>query len=127
MRRIVILDRLKALWNRLRKQEQTKTSHSIQSHLMCVPQNEHTTHTAYMGKILTRWSRLLRWLCCFCITIYQYCLSPFLLPLCRFHPTCSVYAKEAFTKYGVYKGTLLTLRRLLRCQPWGGSGYDPIR
>lgn len=75
---------------------------------------------------LSKWSRLLRWFCCLCITIYQYCLAPFLLPLCRFQPTCSCYAKEAFAKYGACKGVLLTLRRLLRCQPWGGSGYDPL-
>ena len=47
-------------------------------------------------------------------------------PTCRFTPTCSAYALEAITKYGPIKGGWLTLRRLLRCHPWGGSGYDPV-
>lgn len=45
---------------------------------------------------------------------------------CRFTPTCSNYAIEALEKYGTIKGIFLTLKRLLRCTPWGGSGYDPV-
>lgn len=45
---------------------------------------------------------------------------------CRFTPTCSNYAIEALEKYGTIKGILLTIKRLLRCTPWGGSGYDPV-
>lgn len=45
---------------------------------------------------------------------------------CRFTPTCSNYAMEALEKYGTIKGIFLTLKRLLRCTPWGGSGYDPV-
>ncbi|MFS8636540.1 MAG: membrane protein insertion efficiency factor YidD [Gemmatimonadota bacterium] len=47
-------------------------------------------------------------------------------PSCRFTPTCSAYAAEAIERYGAAKGTWLALRRLLRCHPFGGSGYDPV-
>lgn len=63
----------------------------------------------------------------FLIRFYQLCLSP-LKPAgtCRFTPTCSQYALEAFRKYGPIKGFWLSLKRILRCHPWGGSGYDPV-
>ncbi|WP_419241432.1 membrane protein insertion efficiency factor YidD [Cardinium endosymbiont of Nabis limbatus] len=64
--------------------------------------------------------------CCFAIGIYQHCMAPLLPPVCRFQPSCSHYARAAFAKYGIRKGVLLTLRRLLRCGPWGSSGYDPL-
>ncbi|WP_300750773.1 membrane protein insertion efficiency factor YidD [uncultured Alistipes sp.] len=60
------------------------------------------------------------------VKIYQYCISPFTPPSCRFTPTCSQYAVEALRKYGPFKGGWLTLKRLSRCHPWGGSGYDPV-
>lgn len=60
------------------------------------------------------------------ILFYRRCISPLLPPSCRFTPTCSQYAVEALQKYGPLKGTYLALRRLLRCHPWGGSGYDPV-
>ncbi len=69
---------------------------------------------------------LLRALVILPIRLYQYCLSPLLPPSCRFVPTCSAYAIEAITRHGVLRGGWLTLRRLARCHPWGGSGYDPI-
>ncbi len=47
-------------------------------------------------------------------------------PGCRYQPTCSRYTKEAIVKYGVFKGFLLGFKRFLRCNPWGGSGYDPV-
>ena len=62
----------------------------------------------------------------FLILFYQKCISPFTPPACRFTPTCSQYALEAFRKHGVFKGFYLSLRRILRCHPWGGSGYDPV-
>lgn len=46
--------------------------------------------------------------------------------LCRYTPTCSEYAKEAITRYGTIKGTWLSIKRILRCNPWGSSGYDPV-
>ena len=60
------------------------------------------------------------------IRFYQICISPLTPPSCRFTPTCSQYALEAFRKYGPFKGGWLALRRILRCHPGGGSGYDPV-
>ena len=59
------------------------------------------------------------------VKFYQRCISPFTPASCRYTPTCSQYALEALRKYGPLKGTWLTLKRLSRCHPWGGSGYDP--
>ncbi len=60
------------------------------------------------------------------IRAYQLCLSPYLGPSCRYLPTCSAYAAEAIAVHGVFKGLYYALRRILRCHPWGGSGYDPV-
>lgn len=60
------------------------------------------------------------------VRFYQYCISPFTPPACRYTPTCSQYAVEALRKHGPLKGSWLTIRRLARCHPWGGSGYDPV-
>ena len=60
------------------------------------------------------------------IKFYQLCISPLKPPTCRFTPTCSQYALEAFRKYGPIKGFWLSLKRILRCHPWGGNGYDPV-
>lgn len=60
------------------------------------------------------------------IALYRLLLSPLLGTACRFAPTCSAYAAEALERHGAAKGGLLALRRLLRCHPWGGSGYDPV-
>jgi putative membrane protein insertion efficiency factor len=60
------------------------------------------------------------------IKLYKITLSPFIGGACRFLPTCSDYAIEAFQKHGPFKGFKLTLKRLLSCHPWGGSGYDPV-
>jgi putative membrane protein insertion efficiency factor len=60
------------------------------------------------------------------IWIYQRLISPLLGAKCRFTPTCSHYAVEAIKKYGVFKGFWLAVKRISRCHPWGGSGYDPV-
>lgn len=60
------------------------------------------------------------------IRIYQVTLSPFLGKSCRYTPTCSNYGIEAIRKYGAIKGGWLTIKRILSCNPWGGSGYDPV-
>ena len=60
------------------------------------------------------------------IRLYQWCVSPFLPNSCRFTPTCSQYGIEAVEKHGIIKGGFLLFKRLLRCNPWGGHGYDPV-
>jgi len=52
--------------------------------------------------------------------------SAVLPPSCRYLPSCSAYAIEALERHGAFRGGWLTLKRLLRCQPWGGSGFDPV-
>ncbi len=61
------------------------------------------------------------------IRAYQMCISPFLLPCCRFTPSCSEYAIDAVRSYGPLKGSILALTRLLRCHPWHPGGYDPVK
>jgi uncharacterized protein len=60
------------------------------------------------------------------IRLYQLTVSPLLGPSCRYQPSCSEYARQAVTKFGALKGVYLAAARLLRCHPWGGSGYDPV-
>ena len=60
------------------------------------------------------------------ILFYQRFVTPFTPSSCRFTPTCSEYARQAFLKHGPVKGLLLAVWRILRCNPWGGSGYDPV-
>ncbi len=60
------------------------------------------------------------------IKVYQWTLSPFIGRACRYTPTCSNYGLEAIRKYGPFKGGWLTIKRVLSCNPWGGSGYDPV-
>ncbi len=70
--------------------------------------------------------RGLVWLLVLPILFYQRCISPLTPPTCRFRPTCSEYARQAIVKHGLFKGMYLAVRRILRCHPWGGSGYDPV-
>ena len=67
-------------------------------------------------------SKLVVWF----ILVYQKAISPLVGPSCRFHPTCSEYAKEAITEHGMLRGTWLTLKRISKCHPLGGSGFDPV-
>lgn len=60
------------------------------------------------------------------IRLYQMTLSPLIGRSCRYTPTCSNYGIEAIRKYGPFKGGWLTIKRILSCNPWGGSGYDPV-
>ncbi|MDN3658423.1 membrane protein insertion efficiency factor YidD [Ferruginibacter paludis] len=60
------------------------------------------------------------------IRLYQLIISPWLPSRCRFTPTCSQYGIEAFKKYGPLKGFWLTAKRVVRCNPWGGHGHDPV-
>ena len=60
------------------------------------------------------------------IKVYQYLISPILPNACRYTPTCSQYGVEAIKKHGPFKGGWLTLKRISRCNPWGGHGHDPV-
>lgn len=60
------------------------------------------------------------------IGLYKYVISPLTPPSCRHFPTCSTYAGEAIQEWGPWKGSILSLRRLSRCHPWGTSGIDPV-
>ena len=64
-----------------------------------------------------------------CISLikgYKYLISPFLGKSCRFEPSCSSYAMEAFSNHGFFHGFKLSLIRIIKCNPWGGYGYDPV-
>ncbi len=86
-----------------------------------------------MSKIVDEIGNFLRWvlhsigwLLIQPIRFYQKYISPLKPPTCRFTPTCSQYAIEAIRKHGPFKGLCLAVWRILRCNPWGGSGYDPV-
>jgi len=70
--------------------------------------------------------RLLQNLLIKLVRFYQLVISPFFPPSCRYHPSCSEYALQALKIHGPFYGLWLTLKRLLRCQPWGGHGHDPV-
>ena len=72
-----------------------------------------------MKNLLTKFFILL-------IRIYQGGISPYLAPSCRYSPSCSDYGVQALKKHGPFKGGWLTLKRFLSCNPWGGSGHDPV-
>jgi len=60
------------------------------------------------------------------IYFYRYAISPLKPPSCRYTPTCSEYTVQAIKKHGPFKGVWLASKRILSCNPWGGSGYDPV-
>lgn len=69
---------------------------------------------------------LIGWPLIVMIRVYQWVISPIIGPKCRYQPTCSHYAVEALKKHGPFKGLWLSIRRISRCHPWGGSGWDPV-
>ena len=79
-----------------------------------------------MKDIVAQTLRFVGWTLILPIRLYQNVISPQLPPACRYTPTCSQYAIEAIKKHGPIKGTWLAIKRILRCNPWGGSGYDPV-
>ena len=80
-----------------------------------------------MPRAIARIVRIPRLLLKGLVRCYQYVVSPHIASSCRYTPSCSEYAVEAFEKYGALKGTVLAAHRLLRCTPWGRGGYDPPR
>ena len=79
-----------------------------------------------MKKAVRYISKALVWLLLLPIRFYQVAISPYTPPSCRVTPTCSEYARQALLKHGPVKGLWLATWRILRCNPWGGSGYDPV-
>ncbi len=71
-------------------------------------------------------SKMLAWPLIILVRTYRLAISPWLGFNCRYDPTCSRYAIEALRTHGVFRGSALAVRRIGRCHPWGGSGYDPI-
>jgi putative membrane protein insertion efficiency factor len=71
-------------------------------------------------------SKVLAWPLIQLVRLYRIAISPWLGPNCRFDPTCSSYAIEALQMHGILRGSWLAARRIGRCHPWGGSGYDPV-
>ena len=80
-----------------------------------------------MRRLLLALYRLPRRLLAGTVRAYQVVVSPHFPSTCRYQPTCSTYAIQAFRQYGALKGLVLTVHRLLRCHPWGGHGHDPPR
>ena len=81
---------------------------------------------ARMKRILSVLSRSVSGVLILLVKAYQVVLSPHLGSCCRFEPTCSAYCVEALRTHGVVKGCWLTFRRIIRCRPFGPSGYDPV-
>ena len=69
---------------------------------------------------------MIRWLMLRLIQFYQLTLGTIMPPVCRYTPSCSRYAAEAIERHGAWRGDWLAVRRLGRCNPWGGMGYDPV-
>ena len=83
-------------------------------------------HEAVVRRLRTFFSDAARLLLLAAIRLYQLILSPFFGPCCRYTPSCSHYGAEAIARFGAGRGGWLTLKRILRCNPWGGAGEDPV-
>jgi len=79
-----------------------------------------------MKPIWTGFKNAIEWLMILLIRFYQQAISPYLRPSCRYTPTCSQFYIEAVKKHGPFRGSYLGIKRILRCHPWGGHGYDPV-
>lgn len=76
--------------------------------------------------MLNALGRLFAWPLLLLVQLYRYTLSPLLGANCRYQPSCSAYAIEALKTHGAFRGGALAAKRIARCHPWGGSGYDPV-
>lgn len=79
-----------------------------------------------LRKIYKGFSKILVFILIVPVKFYQWVISPMIGPSCRYTPTCSVYSIQALKKHGPFKGLWLATKRILSCNPWGGSGYDPV-
>lgn len=79
-----------------------------------------------LNKVIQLVHQALVYLLIFPVKIYQWTISPMIGPSCRYTPTCSTYSIEALKKHGPIKGLWLAIKRIASCNPWGGSGYDPV-
>ena len=70
--------------------------------------------------------RVLAWPLLGLVKLYRYAISPLIGANCRYQPTCSEYAMEALRVHGAFRASVLTAKRIARCHPWGGHGYDPV-
>lgn len=77
-------------------------------------------------KIVDVFNKIVSWILLIPIYFYRGVISPILPPSCRYTPTCSRYAIEAIKKHGPFVGFYLSAKRIISCNPWGGSGYDPV-
>ncbi|MBY0424624.1 MAG: membrane protein insertion efficiency factor YidD [Cytophagales bacterium] len=68
----------------------------------------------------------MKWIFVFLVRFYQLSISPLFPSSCRFTPTCSEYTKQAIIKHGAFSGIWLGIKRISKCHPWGGHGYDPV-
>ncbi|MEA2030265.1 MAG: membrane protein insertion efficiency factor YidD [candidate division Zixibacteria bacterium] len=86
----------------------------------------HNKHTQF--KVISWWHKVspISQLLLALITVYRYTLSPFLGNNCRYEPTCSRYAEQAIQRYGAGTGSIMGIKRILRCHPWHEGGYDPV-
>lgn len=72
------------------------------------------------------WQKIVAFPFVLLITIYQYGISPYIPSSCRFEPTCSNYCLQAFKKHSLLRAIWISVKRISKCHPWGGSGYDPV-
>jgi putative membrane protein insertion efficiency factor len=79
-----------------------------------------------MNFFIEKISKVIGWILLIPVYIYKFFISPLTHSSCRFVPTCSEYAVQAVKIHGPFKGFVLSVRRILRCHPWGSSGYDPV-
>ncbi len=79
-----------------------------------------------MNQAIDMIKKILSWILVFLVRLYQRAISPHLPSSCRYVPTCSQYFIESVKKHGPFKGGILGMKRILRCHPWGGHGYDPV-